>query len=139
MNATKAVFFYIFLIIAIINTILMYLGAPITNYTTIGMVLVTLTALLFSGLLTTIALASHRRITLKTSFQLQLLILLILVITSIISRISELLTMTIDASLIWRIGATLLYFILLLFTIGLSRDVFKKLLEIRNKTISNNN
>lgn len=134
MNATKAVFFYIFLILSIINTVFMYLGAPVTNYATISMFLVTLAVLLFSGLLTTVALASHRRVTLKTSFQFQILILLILVIISVIARISELITMVINVSLAWRMGATLLYIILLLLTIGLSRDVFKKLIIINNSS-----
>lgn len=134
MNAAKAVLFYIFLIVSIINTVFMYLGVPITNYATISMFLLTLAVLLFSGLLTTVALASHRRITLKTSFQFQILILLVLVVISIIARINELITMAIDISLAWRMGATLLYVILLLFTIGLSRDVFKKLVKINNSS-----
>ena len=132
MNTTKVIFFYIFLIITIINSIIMYLGISLVNYTSIGMFLATLFVLVFCGLLTTVALASYRRVTLKTCFRFQILILLILVIASIVARVNEIFTISFDVNMAWRIGATVLYIILLLFTIGLSRDVFKKLVQINS-------
>lgn len=110
----------------------MYLGISLVNYTSIGMFLATLFVLVFCGLLTTVALASYRRVTLKTCFRFQILILLILVIASIVARVNEIFTISFDVNMAWRIGATVLYIILLLFTIGLSRDVFKKLVQINS-------
>lgn len=130
MSPTKSVFFYIFLILAIANTVYMYLGIPLSNYTAILFFLITNGILLFSGLLNTIALSSYRRVTLKTCFRFQIMILSILVVISLSARINELIVSGITQGMAWRIIATGLYAILLLISIGLSRDVFKKLVEI---------
>lgn len=134
MNATKILFFYIFLIAALINTTLMYVSAPLGNLSTLSMMLITLGVLAFSGLLTTIALASTRRVHMKTCFRIQLVILLLLVIVSVVARVLEAFSMTLDTMFIWRTIATLLYFMVFLFTIGLSKDVFKRLLEIHKSS-----
>lgn len=134
MNATKILFFYIFLIAALINTTLMYVSAPLGNLSTLSMMLITLGVLAFSGLLTTIALASTRRVHMKTCFRIQLVILLLLVIVSVVARVLEAFSTTLDTMFVWRTIATLLYFMVFLFTIGLSKDVFRKLLEIHKSS-----
>ena len=130
MKTTKLVFFYIFLIITIINTMLMYAEAPISNYDTTSKLLLTLVVLVLSGLFTLIAAISKRRFTKKLLLRAQLLMVIILVVASIVARIQEVLWGSVDVMFAWRCGATLLYFIIFLLTVGLSRDVFKQLLQI---------
>ncbi|MCH8520259.1 MAG: hypothetical protein LAT82_05900 [Nanoarchaeota archaeon] len=130
MNTAKIVFFYIFLLITIVNTILMYVGAlSVSNMQTALMFLITLSILLFNGLLMTIAASSSRRKVIKNSFRIQLVLIIALVIASIVLRVLESIAGSLDIMFIWRLLATGLYFVLFLFTIGLSRDVFKVLVK----------
>ena len=134
MNTTKLVFYYIFLLVTIINVILMYVGAlSISNIQTSLMFLLTLSVLLFNGLLMTIAASSVRRKVIKNSFRIQLVFIIALVIASIVLRILEAIAGSLDMMFIWRIFATALYIVVMMFTIGLSRDVFKLLLNIFKK------
>lgn len=112
----------------------MYLGAlSISNLQTALMFLITLGILLFNGLLMTIAASSSRRKVIKNSFRIQLVLIIALVIASIILRVLEAMGGSLDLMFIWRLSATALYIVLMMFTIGLSRDVFKILLNIFKK------
>lgn len=134
MNTTKLVFYYIFLLITIINAILMYLGAlSISNLQTAMIFLATLSILLFNGLLMTIAASSSRRKVIKNSFRIQLILIIALVIASVVLRVLEAISGSLDLMFVWRLFATALYVVLTMFTIGLSRDVFKILLNIFRK------
>lgn len=130
MKKGKIIFFYIFLILTIINTVLMYINTPIINIDAMAMFGLTLVALVLSALFTFIAAMSNRRFTKKFMLRLQLILLIILVIASFRSRVIELIFGNFDMYLVWRVCATVLYFIVFLFTVGLSRDVFKQLLAI---------
>ncbi|MFT4244515.1 MAG: hypothetical protein ACMXYB_03625 [Candidatus Woesearchaeota archaeon] len=134
MNTTKLVFYYIFLLITIINVMLMYVDALSPNNVQASlMFLLTLLVLLFNGLLMTIATSSPKRRVIKNSFRIQLVFIIVLVIGSIALRILDVINGTLDIMFIWRIFATALYIVILTFTIGLSRDVFKLLLSIFEK------
>ncbi|MFP4401892.1 MAG: hypothetical protein ACLFPL_01555 [Candidatus Nanoarchaeia archaeon] len=135
MSGVKAVFFYIFLLVAIVNTVLMYAQTSVFTIFSFSAILLTLIVLVLSGLLTTIALSNKRRVVKKTSYRIELFALLILFLVSVGMRIYEMIVGSIDIMLLWRSGATVLYFILFLFAVGLSRDVFKTLLEIYNNKI----
>lgn len=138
MSKAKVAFFYIFLLVSLVNTVLMYSQTSMFTIQTFSAALFTMIVLISSGLLTLIALKNKRRMVKKASYRIELVSLLVLVLMSVVSRVNEALIGVYDTSFIWRLGATLLYLVLFLFAIGLSRDLFKTLLSIHNKKNNHN-
>lgn len=130
MKAGKVFFFFLFLIATIVNSVLMYINTPLSNYTAFATLLTTLLVLGLSALLTLIATASDKRFIKKLMMRLQIVFLLILVIASLVLRIIEAISGNFNWYFVWRVGATVLYFIVFLITVSMSKDVFRALKEI---------
>lgn len=130
MKSGKVFLFFVFLIATIVNSVLMYINTPLSNYSAFATLLATLSVLGLSVLLTLIAAASDKRFVKKLMMRFQLVFLLVLVIASLVSRIMEAISGNFNWYFAWRVGATVLYFIVFMITISMSKDVFKSLKEI---------
>ena len=130
MKAGKVFLFFLFLIATIVNSVLMYIDTPLSNYTAFATLLATLLVLGLSALLTLIATASDKRFVKKLMMRLQIVFLLILVIASLVMRVIEAISGNFNLYFAWRVGATVLYFIVFLITVSMSKDVFRALKEI---------
>lgn len=130
MKTGKVVLFFVFLIITIINSVLMYINTPLSNYSAFATLLATLFVLGMSALFTIIATASNRRFTKKFMMRLQLIFVLVLVISSIVLRVLEAIAGNFNWYFVWRVVATVLYTIVFFITVSMSKDIFRALKEI---------
>ena len=133
MNKLRILFFYIFLVIALISTIVVYAKNPESGSVRLYF-LVTLLVLFLSAIFTCIAALARKRHTKKLLLRIQLVQLSLLAVISIFLRIADTISGIEDTSLfLWKIVGTIFYILLFIFTVVLTRDVYKKLLKMYNR------